>query len=206
VGKVQVVIPPDLFSDIRTHLELAGAALGAAAAIALPLGIFAANAGALRGPILAVVAIGRTLPSLAVLAFVLPVLGVGFLPAVVALTLLAIPPIAINVDVGLRGVSPAAIDAARGMGMTPRQIFARVSWPLALPIVVAGVRTSAIEVIASATLATFVGAGGLGDEIVRGLQTNDNAMLYAGAAAVAALALGVEFLGGRVARRIGVRT
>ena len=194
---------PALLVDVRTHVALAGTALAAATAIAVPLGIAAAYAGIGRGAILAVAAAGRTLPSLAVLAFMLPLLGVGFWPAVVALTLLAIPPIVINTDVGLRGVDPAALDAARGMGMTAAQAFARVSWPLALPAVATGVRTAAIEVVASATLATFVGAGGLGDDIVRGLQTGDASALYGGALAVAILAFAVESLGGAIVKRIG---
>jgi len=196
-------VDPALFQDARTHLELAGAALAAGAAVAVPLGVLASGAGAARGAIVGVAAIGRTLPSLAVLTFIVPFLGVGLWPAVIALTLLAIPPIMINTDLGLRGVDPATLDAARGMGMTPGQSFARVAWPLALPSVVTGLRTAAIEVVASATLATFVGAGGLGVEIVRGLQTGDNRMLYEGAAAVALLALVVELLGGALAKRIG---
>lgn len=197
---------PALLADAGTHLVLAGSALAAACIVALPLGIAAGSVGAARTPILAVAAAGRTLPSLAVLAFMLPILGVGFAPAVFALTLLAIPPIVINTDLGLRGVDAGALDAAAGMGMTAAQRFARVSWPLALPTIVAGLRTAAIEVVASATLATFVGAGGLGKEIVLGLQTGDGAALYGGAIAVAILAFAVESLGGAIVKRIGVRT
>jgi osmoprotectant transport system permease protein len=199
-------VDPKLLVDARIHLELAGAALAAGALIAVPLGVLAANAGAGRGIILGIAAVGRTLPSLAVLTFIVPFLGVGFWPAAVALTLLATPPIVINTDLGLRGVDPASMDAARGMGMTPRQAFARVAWPLALPATVAGLRTAAIEVIASATLATFVGARGLGDEIVAGMQTGDNHVLYLGAATVALLALAVELLGGALVKRIGAST
>jgi osmoprotectant transport system permease protein len=190
-----LALPADLPTSIRAHVELAGTALVAGAAIALPLGIYAAYAGALRGLILGAAALGRTLPSLAVLAFMLPFLGVGFAPAIIALTLLAIPPITINTDLGLRGVPASALDAARGMGMSELQIFSRVRWPLALPSILDGIRIAAIEVIASATLATFIGAGGLGDIIVRGLQTNDSTLLYYGAASVALLALAVEAIG-----------
>jgi osmoprotectant transport system permease protein len=199
-------MPTELAADVRTHLELAGAALLAALVVALPLGIAAAYAGRARGPLIGIAAVGRTLPSLALLTFMLPILGVGFLPAVVALTVLAIPPILINTDLGLRGVAPEALDAARGMGMTAMQTFARVAWPQALPTVLAGSRTAAIEVIASATLATFIGAGGLGDLIVRGLQTGDATALYAGALAVAALALLAELCGSAFVRWSGVRT
>lgn len=126
------------------------------------------------------------------LTFMLPVLGVGFAPAVAALTLLAIPPVAINADVAFRGVPAAALDAARGMGMTPVQSFARVEWPLAFPLLFAGVRTAATEVIASAVLAAFIGAGGLGEYVTTGLQANNDAYLWAGVVAIAAIALAVE--------------
>ena len=194
-------MPADLPSAILAHLELSAWALGIAAALALPLGVYASYSGALRGAIVGLAGVGRTLPSLAVLAFMLPFLGVGFVPAVVALTLLAIPPIVIATDIGLRGVSAAAIDAARGMGMSELQTFARIRWPLALPTILDGLRIAAIEVIASATLATFIGAGGLGDIIVRGLQTDDASLLYYGAITVALLALCVEVFGVLLARR-----
>jgi osmoprotectant transport system permease protein len=196
----------DLATHAAQHVTLAACALALAAAAGLPLGSFAAQYAPLRNVALALAGIGRTLPSLAVLMFLLPVLGVGASPAIVALALLAIPPIVISVDVGIRGVPPGALDAATGLGMTPRQRFVRVIVPLALPVSFAGVRTAATETIASATLATFIGGGGLGDEIVRGLQTNDAPLLFAGAATVAILALGVEVALGGVARVIEART
>jgi osmoprotectant transport system permease protein len=156
------------------------------------MGAICARSGLLRGPLLAAAGIGRTIPSLAVLALMLPLLGVGVPPAIVALALLAIPPILVNVDLGIRAVPAAALDAATGLGMTARQRFARVVAPLALPVALSGVRTAATETIASATLATFIGAGGLGDDIVRGLQTGNDPLLFAAAATVAMLALAVE--------------
>ena len=102
-----------------------------------------------------------------------------------ALVLLAIPPIAINTDVGLRGVQPAFIEAARGMGLTPTQVRRRIAWPLAFPVVLSGIRTAAVEVIASATRAAFIGGGGLGDYIIDGLSTYDGGEVLGGAAAVA---------------------
>jgi osmoprotectant transport system permease protein len=184
------------------HVFLALCALGLALAAGLPLGTAAATYAPMRQPALAVAGIGRTIPSLAVLMLLLPLLGVGALSAIIALALLAIPPIAIAVDLGIRGVPPAAIEAAAGLGMTRRQSFLRVVVPLALPVSFAGVRTAATETIASATLATFIGAGGLGDDIVRGLQTGDTPILLAGALTVALLALGVELGLGRAGRLI----
>jgi osmoprotectant transport system permease protein len=182
----------DLAAHAMQHLILAGTALGAALVLGAPMGALCARSGLLRGPLLAAAGIGRTIPSLAVLALMLPLLGVGVPPAIVALALLAIPPILVNVDLGIRAVPAAAIDAATGLGMTARQRFARVVAPLALPVALSGVRTAATETIASATLATFIGAGGLGDDIVRGLQTGNDPLLFAAAATVALLALAVE--------------
>ncbi len=197
---------PHLLAHIQTHVALSAAALSAGTALGVPLGVLAARLRGTRGAILGLVNVGRVIPSLAVLTFVVPVLGVGFKPALVALALLAIPPIAINTDLGLRGVPPAALDVARGVGMTAMQAFVRVEWPLALPVVLTGVRTAAIEVIASATLAAFVGAGGLGEYILRGLQAGEPALLLAGAGSVALLALAAEFTLTLAARRAGERT
>jgi len=141
-------------------------------------------------------------PSLAVLALMLPLVGVGFAPALVALVLLAIPPIAINTDLGLRGVPAATVDAARGLGMNRRQIRARVEWPLALPVVFAGVRTATVEVIASATLAAFIGGGGLGEYIINGFASGDVPQQLEGAVSVAVLALGADALLGAIERRV----
>ena len=192
----------DLAAHTAQHVGLAAAALAIALAAGVPLGIAAATCAPLRNPALALAGIGRTLPSLAVLTLLLPFMGVGAAPAVVALALLATPPVVIAVDLGIRGVPLPVLDAAAGVGMKPVETFARVIVPLALPLAFAGVRTAATETIASATLATFIGGGGLGDEIVRGLQTGDAAVLLAGALTVAGLALAVELLLGRVGRRI----
>jgi osmoprotectant transport system permease protein len=195
----------DLAIHVAQHLALAASALILALTAGLPLGVIAAESPPARGPVLALAGVGRTLPSLAVLMLLLPWLGVGAKPAIVALALLAIPPIVISVDLGIRGVPAAALDAATGMGMTAFQRFARVIVPLALPLSFAGLRTAATETIASATLATFIGAGGLGDEIVRGLQTDDLSLLLTGALTVAVLALGVDLALGAAGRLIAAR-
>jgi osmoprotectant transport system permease protein len=146
----------------------------------------------------------RVVPSLAVLTLALPLLGLGFRPALLALVVLALPPIVVNTDVGLRSVSRATLDAARGTGMTTRQIGLRVRWPLALPVVAVGVRTATVEVIASATLATFIGGGGLGDYINAGLQTDNLPELVLGAVSVAALALLADAALSYAQRRLAV--
>jgi osmoprotectant transport system permease protein len=182
----------DFLNQLLVHVELSAAALLIGVVVALPIAL-----ATFRSPLWATVAInigniGRAVPSLAILALVFPLLGFGFAPSLVALTLLAIPPILINASTGLRQVNPQVIDAARGMGLSGGQILSSIQLPIAAPVIFAGIRTSAVQVVASATLATFVGGGGLGDLIVLGLQRNNPAVLIAGSLTVAALALITE--------------
>ncbi len=181
----------DLAVALRQHVALSAAAFVAAALVSLPLGVLAARSAAGRALVSIMTAV-RVVPSLAVLAFMLPVLGLGFVPALVALFILACPPILINTDAGFRDLDPAVREAARGMGMRGWQLLTRVEAPLAAPVIIAGLRTAAVEVIASATLAAFIGAGGLGTFILDGLANNDARQLMLGAVSVAGLALGVE--------------
>ncbi len=192
----------DFSTHLRDHVVLAATALAIALLLAVPLGAWIAHEPRFRGLSLGAVDVARVVPSLAVLALMLPIVGVGFAPALVALALLAIPPIAINVEVAIRGVPPAALDAARGLGMTERQLRRRVEWPLALPVVMAGVRTATVEVIASATLAAFIGGGGLGEYILNGVAEADTPQLLEGAVSVAVLALLAEWGLGTVERRL----
>ncbi|HEY9179561.1 MAG TPA: ABC transporter permease [Candidatus Baltobacteraceae bacterium] len=193
----------DVAAHIETYLALAAAALVLGSVTGIVLGGAAAHVGALRTPVLALTNVGRAVPSLALLTFMVPLFGFGFVPAVVALTILASAPIAITTDVAFRAVSPAAIDSARGMGMTPWQILRRVEWPLAFAVIFAGVRTAATEVIASAVLAAFIGAGGLGELITTGLQANQPDRLWTGVAAIAAIAVFAEYTLAFAQRRIG---
>jgi len=173
-----------------------------AIAAGIPLGAWTARSRALRNVSLATVNLVRVVPSLAILTLALPYLGLGFRPALVALTFLAIPPIVINTDLGLRSVAASVLEAARAVGMTHAQVSRRVQWPLAMPIVFTGVRTAAVEVIASATLAAFIGGGGLGEYVVNGLANNDAGALLEGAVSVALLALATEYGLAAVGRRL----
>src|SRR5918993_1758424 len=182
----------DFLNQLLVHIELSVAALLIGVAVALPIAL-----ATFRSSLWATVAIntgniGRAVPSLAILALVFPLLGFGFAPSLVALTLLAIPPILINASTGLRQVNPQVIDAARGMGLSGGQILSSIQLPIAAPVIFAGIRTSAVQVVASATLATFVGGGGLGDLIVLGFQRNDLAVQIGGSLAVAVLAIITE--------------
>jgi osmoprotectant transport system permease protein len=134
----------------------------------------------------------RAIPVIAFLSAAWPILGFGFLPSLVALVVLGIPPILLNTYTGLRGIDPAVIDAARGLGMTSRQIITNIQIPLVLPIIAAGVRISAVQIVATATLAAIIGAGGYGEYIYLGLRQFDTTSLLAGALPVILLALLLE--------------
>ena len=136
---------------VLVHLALSFGALSIAMLIFIPLGVLVSTGGKLTSAIVGAVAAVRVIPSLAVILLLLPVFGLGWRPALIALTLLAGPPLVINTDTGLRGVDPATLEAATGLGMTGSQRFWRVKVPLALPVIVTGVRTAAVEVIGSAT-------------------------------------------------------
>ena len=140
--------------------------------------------------------LGRGIPDLAWLALFLILLGIGLLPAIAALILLAIPPILINTTTALNQVDAKVIDSARGMGLSGLQILRDVQLPMAAPVIFAGIRTSAVQVVAGAVLATFIGGGGLGDFIVEGFQGGDTSTMLAGAIPVAILAIATELLFG----------
>jgi osmoprotectant transport system permease protein len=178
------------------------AALIVAVAIGIPLAAVAAGRPIARTVTLFGAGALRVVPSIAVLTLTFPFLGLGFRPALLALIVLALPSIVINTELGLRAAAPATIDAAYGLGMTSRQIRNRIEWPLAVPFVLAGFRTASIEIVASATLASFIGGGGLGDFIVDGLATDDVGELILGAATVALLALAIDAALGSLGRRI----
>ena len=191
-GILEVLGRPDFTQLLVTHVELSVVALLIAIAIAMPVALAVRNTPLGAALAVNVGNIGRAVPSLAILALALPFLGYGFDAALVALTALAIPPILINASTGLREVNPEVIDAARGMGLSGGQILARIQIPIAAPVIFTGIRTSAVQVVASATLATFIGGGGLGDLIVEGTQLNDTTVLLAGSFAVAVLAIVTE--------------
>ena len=194
--------PHQFAKAFAMHVALSAAALALATAIAFPLGVAAARRPALALAAVSVANLGRTLPSLAVLALVMPLLGTGFAPSLFALTLLALPPLLLNTIVGLQGVDPDVVDAARGMGMTPRTILRRIELPLALPVMFAGLRTAAVQVISGAVLAAFIGGGGLGDFITAGIAMMAWPQILVGAIPVTLLALAADFLFGRLQRRL----
>jgi osmoprotectant transport system permease protein len=177
------------------HLLLVALSLMAAVVVAVPLGVVLgrAHAGAAEGTVRAV-GLLQTIPSIALLAFMIPLLGIGMMPALVALFLYSLYPIVRNTYTGVRDASPEAVEAARALGMSDSQVLRHVRLPLAAPAIMAGVRTSAVIAVGTATLAAFIGAGGLGDPIVAGLALSDTRMILSGAIPAALLALGIDAL------------
>ncbi len=184
------------------HLTMSAAAVATAAAVALPLGLVLGHLN--RGGALAINVsnVGRAIPSFAILVLATELVGIGATPAFCALVALAVPPIVTNAFVGVREVDRDVRESARGMGMTGRQVLARVEVPMALPLVMAGVRTAAVQVVATATLAALVAWGGLGRYIVDGLAQQDYVELFAGAVLVALVSVLTEVLLGGLQRLI----
>lgn len=187
------------------HLVLVGVALGIAVVVGVPLGVLATRSRRLEGPVLGFANVVQTIPSLALFGFLIavPVVGgIGARPAIVALTLYALLPIVRNTHAGIRGVDPALREAARGMGMTDRQLLLEVELPLATGVIVAGVRVSTVIAVGIATIAAAIGAGGLGVYIFRGIAMVDNVVILAGAIPAALLALAADGALGWLERRL----
>ena len=180
------------------HLYLTGIAMGFAVLIGTSLGIALSRFQWLATPILGTASIIQTIPSLAILGFMIPFLGIGAKPAIAALFLYALLPIIRNTYTSIIGIDPALIEAATGMGMTRRQILVSVRLPLALSIIMAGIRTATVICVGIATLCAFIGAGGLGTLIIRGISMVNNKVILAGAIPAALLALALDFLLGRL--------
>ena len=197
----------------HAHVSLLSVAL--AAAVALPAGLYIGHTGRGEFAAVAIGNLGRAIPSFGILAIVFPITirlapgALGFPPTLIALFLLAIPPILTNAYVGVQAVDRDTLEAARGMGMGEREVLTSLELPLAARLILAGIRTAAVQVVATATLAALVAWGGLGRYIVDGFDQGDDAMIVAGATLVAALAivteLGFELLERSVAPRVSSR-
>lgn len=193
--------PRGISARIVDHIQISIAATVVASAVAIPFALWLGHIR--RGGALAtaVVNVGRAVPSFAIVALVLPFslrygFGLGFWPTMVALVALALPPIFTNTYAGIAGIDPSIVDAARGMGMRGREVLWRVETPNALPLLITGVRVSAVQVVATATLGAFVGFGGLGAFIYEGFRQQNDGKLLTGAVLVAALAVVTELLFG----------
>ena len=174
------------------HLQLVLIALLGAVLVAVPLGLLLERARLAGEWVVGALGVLQTIPSIALLAFMIPLLGVGLWPALVALWLYALYPIARNTYTGVRSAEPDAVEACEAMGATAMQRLWWVRLPLAAPIIVAGVRTAAVITVGAATLAAFIGAGGLGEPIVTGLALADSRLILSGALPAAVLAIVVD--------------
>ncbi|MCA0989161.1 ABC transporter permease [Guptibacillus algicola] len=184
----------DILVALQEHLFLSFISIVIAILISVPLGIFISRRKKLAEPIIAISAVFQTVPSLALFGFLIPFLGIGSTTAIIALTVYALLPILRNTYTGITSVDQSSIEAGRGMGMTDSQILTKIEIPLSLPVIMAGVRTATVLTIGVATLATFVGAGGLGDIIYRGLTSNKDELVLAGALPATILALSFDLI------------
>ncbi|ELY63282.1 ABC transporter permease [Natrinema versiforme] len=174
------------------HLKLVLVSELAAIAIAVPLGVLAVRYERAREPIMAAGNVAQTIPSLAVIALMFPILGLGFRPAVVALFVYALLPILTNTIAGIDGIEQSTLDAARGMGMTDNELLVRIQLPIAFPVIFAGIRTSTVINVGTAYLAFFIGAGGLGRWVISGIDLFDMSQVFAGALVGAVLAITLD--------------
>lgn len=185
---------PDLGKALLEHIQISLVALFFAVIISVPLGIYLTRHKRIAEPIIGITAIMQTIPSLALLGLLIPLVGIGKGNAIIALTLYALLPILRNTYTGITEVDPSLCEASRALGMTTRQQLTKVELPLALPIIMAGIRTAMVLIIGTATLAALIGAGGLGDLILLGIDRNDNYLIVFGAVPAALLALLFDFL------------
>lgn len=199
--------PAGIPNRVWEHVQISVVATVAAAVVALPAGLWLGHHK--RGGFVAVAAvnIGRAVPSFAIMALFLPIsirlgLGLGFWPTLLALFALAVPPIFTNTYTGVRDVDPALVEAGRGMGMTDAEVLRKIEAPLASPVILAALRVSAVQVVATAPLAALVAWGGLGRYIVDGFAVQDNVRVLAGGILVAALSVATEVVLGSVEKRV----
>jgi osmoprotectant transport system permease protein len=185
--------PDEVLEKLASHLKVSGAAFAAAVLVALPVGVWLGHRGRGEGLAIAIGNAGRAIPELALIAFLVAFVGIGFLNVTIALAVLGIPPILTNSFVGIRQVNQHAVEASRGMGMTDWEVIRRVELPLAMPTIFTGLRTAAINIIATATIATLAGETTLGDFIINRNVFGDEGVL-AGAILVALLAITVELV------------
>jgi len=193
---------------IGQHLYLVAISTGVAIAVGLPVGIVITRRPRWRGPVLGLANVVQTIPSLALFGFLIPlplIGGIGARTAVVALVLYGLLPIVRNTYTGITGVDPAVREAGRGMGMTDRQLLLMVDLPLALGVILAGVRIATVVNVGTATIAAAIGAGGLGVYIFRGVAMVNDALILAGALPAALMALAADGLLGLAERRLAWR-
>lgn len=196
---------PEILQRMGEHLLLVGVAIAIAIGVGIPLGVLITRQTALRQPILAIANILQTVPSLAMFGLLIPLVGIGPVPAIIALTLYSFLPIIRNTYTGITGVDAAVRQAGEGMGMTDWQLLVQVEFPLALSVILAGVRVATVIAVGIATIAAAIGAGGLGVFIFRGIAVVNNDLILAGAVPAAAIALLADYGIGWLESRFAVK-
>lgn len=196
----------DILSKTGQHIYISAVALAFGIIVAVPLGMLLTRAPKISGAVIGLASVMQTIPALALLAIMIPIFGIGSTPAIVALFIYSLLPILRNTYLGLTSVDPALIDAAKGMGMNSFQRMWKVELQLALPVIMAGVRLSATYVIAWTALASYIGAGGLGDLIFNGLNLYRSDLILGGSIPVIILALVADFLLGKLEAKLTPKT
>ncbi|WP_375479127.1 ABC transporter permease [uncultured Nostoc sp.] len=199
---------PEILQHTLEHLFLVGIAIGIAILVGIPLGILITRKTYLRQPILGIANILQTIPSLALFGLLIPVPiigGIGAVPAIVALTVYSLLPIIRNTYTGITSIDPAIREAGRGMGMTDRQLLLQVEIPLAMGVILAGVRVATVIAIGIATIAAAIGAGGLGVFIFRGISVVNDQLILAGAVPAATIALLADFAIGWIENKLKIK-
>ncbi|MDZ7964566.1 MAG: ABC transporter permease [Nostoc sp. DedSLP03] len=199
---------PEILQHTLEHLFLVGIAIGIAILVGIPLGILITRKTYLRQPILGIANILQTIPSLALFGLLIPIPiigGIGAVPAIVALTVYSLLPIIRNTYTGITSIDPAIREAGRGMGMTDRQLLLQVEIPLAMGVILAGVRVATVIAIGIATIAAAIGAGGLGVFIFRGISVVNDQLILAGAVPAAAIALLADFVIGWIENKLKIK-
>ncbi|MEH7579958.1 ABC transporter permease/substrate-binding protein [Priestia megaterium] len=184
----------ELVKGLIQHIEISFIALFIALLIAIPLGIFLTRKKRIAEVVIGITSVFQTIPSLALLGLLIPLVGIGTIPAIIALVIYALLPILRNIYTGINEVDPNLIEAAKGLGMNNRRLLFKVELPLAMPVIMAGIRTAMVLIIGTTTIASLIGAGGLGDLITVGIDRNDTNLILIGAIPAALLALFFDFL------------
>ncbi|MFN6461909.1 MAG: ABC transporter permease [Nostoc sp. DedVER02] len=200
---------PEILQHTLEHLFLVGIAIGIAIIIGIPLGILITRKTSLRQPILGIANIFQTIPSLAVFGLLIPIPligGIGTVPAIIALTIYSLLPIIRNTYTGITSVDPAIREAGRGMGMTDRQLLLKVEIPLAMGVILAGVRVATVIAIGIATIAAAIGAGGLGVFIFSGISVVNNQLILAGAVPATVIALLADYAIGWLENKLKIKS
>ena len=188
----------EILTRFMEHIQLTIFAIVIAIAIAIPLGILIVRYRKLSTPVIGFANVVQSVPSLALLGFLIPILGIGSKPAIIMVVMYSLLPIVKNTYTGLTNINPALIEAADGMGLTNTQVLLKVRFPLAMPIIMSGIRISSVTAVGLMTIAAFIGAGGLGYLVFSGVQTVNNNMILAGAIPACVLAIFLDFIIGKV--------